>query len=114
MSLRVEALTAQYLHQSGRTSGSFTLDAQEVANGLLYTLEAHFRTASIEQYHLDVPLNAWQHLKRDFAPAWFKRLFPVKFQRHHLSVKAIYRGLPVRHGQPVITVEEHNELFVDA
>ena len=59
---------------------------------------------------IEFPTTFWQMWKRDHAPLWFARKFPIKTKRHTLQVSIseykIYPqaqfSLPKRFGEPVI------------
>jgi hypothetical protein len=69
-----------------------TLDifCDQIVRELVCTLNAKVYAetlgAVIVPHEIDLPLNAWHMFKRDYAPHWFKKRFPVKFITKQIDV----------------------------
>ena len=42
---------------------------------------------------LDAPLNSWEHLKEDYAPAWVLKCWPVKKQKYKFEAQLLFPEL---------------------
>lgn len=63
---------------------------QTPAGDLIATMRQHvLRKTNYVTVDLG-PRSAWQHIKRDWLPAWFSRLFPVELRQEMFEVNEIY------------------------
>lgn len=63
---------------------------QMVVTGRLYGEK------NLTEYHIKYPADWQQAVKERFAPAWFRRRYPVRYTEHHITVDAVYPELSKR------------------
>lgn len=50
---------------------------------------------------LERPLNWWEHLKRDHAPKWFTKRWPIRTKQEWFEIRELYPSLKLPKGGPV-------------
>ena len=105
--LRVKSLTFRTLVQKDVVSEkNCHLIAEDVGDHFSFQLTRYFATYDARKFEVNIPTSWWQHFKQDCMPAWFMRLFPVKYDQRKFDVRALYRGLPVNRWDPFVVIEE--------
>lgn len=79
--------------QAGTTvadTACLSVHEDDIAGQLVYKLTAEVLAERLETGRFErtvrVPATWWEHLKRDHAPAWFTRRFPVRYTPLTLAV----------------------------
>lgn len=55
-------------------------------SAMLLRLNAFVACSDEKTFYELYPKTAWEHIKEDYAPKWFKRKFPIKYA--HITFKA--------------------------
>lgn len=55
-----------------------------------------FGQSSLKEYSFSKPLDWWEAVKERFAPNWFIKKYPVKYEVHHIDVDLVYPELSQR------------------
>lgn len=102
---RIETTTLTRQTFAGRTAISIPeqnmrrwIDKDEVFNALVYQLEAHIFGQNIKTVTVRYPRDWREAIKERFAPAWFTRRWPVRYEVTTIDVLALY---------PTFTVPQH-------
>lgn len=93
------------LDLAGIPVGDVKAAISRLAEDVQYDLEV---TVLSHTYSL-VPASWWDHLKRDHAPAWFTRWYPVKYHKVSLVVRAdphrICQEIDRANGYPMVEID---------
>ena len=71
-------------------TGEIDIIKHEIINDLVVRLSAYVACSDEKEFNEVIPLNAWEHLKKDYAPKWFKRKYPVKYQTIKFAAKEVF------------------------
>jgi hypothetical protein len=65
------------------------VDVDVVTNELVMQVKTFMSKAYREPVYKTVstPATAWDHVKQQYAPAWFKKRFPVRWEKHQFQIQ---------------------------
>jgi len=88
--LRVAGLMSDEFHSDlpYNVRSSVERDVERVL--LRKVLELAMGCEAVHEVSVEYPSSAWQHIKQDFAPQWFKNKFPVKYTTKTLCAEVCY------------------------
>jgi hypothetical protein len=97
------------------TSAAFETQKKEILDNLACTLTAWIATEKQQPFVWTTPKTWWQMFKRDYFPKWLLEKYPIKTDRHEVSVKTVYPHLKTKlpskiHGDRILVMV--NELPV--
>lgn len=95
--LDVVTATSQHLisrmdlnHRIGGFDHYLHVTLPQDLDAICLRLVAYFAAEPLKEIHIVYPRDWWEAVKDRFAPAWFKRHWPVRRQEHHIDIKAIW------------------------
>jgi hypothetical protein len=63
---------------------------------LIFTMKQFVINHETKHDYADIcPKSAWQHIKLEYAPKWFLRMFPVEYQTVSLYMNRVYPEYPL-------------------
>lgn len=91
-----------------------TFDVSEFTRDLIMRMQYKIYSEDMghveERVHFEVYCTWWDHLKADYAPKWFRKMFPVctrlETKSVNISSKALYPKFRPMKDQDVVVVRE--------
>lgn len=79
-----------------------------ITGRLEYQINAYIFSEKMGAHTVRVPENWWEHLKKDHAPAWFLKRWPIKWHETELEAFALFPEYvtPQGVGQPWSIIRE--------